>query len=137
MSRVLDTSVLVDFLTGDARARKVVLEATSTAVSALTWLEVMVAAPADCSDATRAFLGAFERLSISEAVADEALLLRRRHPDLDERRALTWACARVNRADWVTSDTRGLGGRIAGVVVPYRRGPSGSDDPAISAARRP
>lgn len=120
MSRVLDASILLDFLQGDKRSRKIVQESTPSAISAVTWLQVMIAAPEDLTDVTRSFLRSFERLSISEAVVDEALLLKRNYPKLDDQRVLTWACARVNRMPWVTSNASGLPPKRTDVEVPYR-----------------
>jgi predicted nucleic acid-binding protein len=120
VSRLLDTSVLIDYLNGEPKARAVLEDGSPRAVSVVTWLEVMSLAPEAVAEQTRGFLRTFERLSVSEAVADEALRLMGVHPGLPYHRALTWACARVNKIPWVTSDARNLPKHAADIEVPYR-----------------
>ena len=120
MSRLIDTGILLDYLNGEPRARDVLDVAAPRAVSAITWLEVMSLAPAEVVEATRGFLRTFERLSISEAVADEALRLMSSHPRLPYHRALNWACARVNKVTWITSDAKHIPASATDIEVPYR-----------------
>jgi predicted nucleic acid-binding protein len=119
MSALIDTSVLVDYLTGDARAARVLEEHPRAAISVIAWLEVMAISPADRVEQTRAYLRSFERLSISEAIADEALRLLQQHRRLGSLRALSWATAVANQLTYVTVDAAGLP-EDARILVPYR-----------------
>ena len=77
---LFDTSILLDYLLGDKRADAVFRQHQYRAVSVISWVEVMCVSPEDKHEATRAFLRSFERLSINESIADEALVLVRQRP---------------------------------------------------------
>jgi predicted nucleic acid-binding protein len=117
---LFDTSILLDYLLGDKRADAVFRQHQYRAVSVISWVEVMCVSPEDKHEATRAFLRSFERLSINESIADEALLLTRQRPGLAIHRALTWATAIVNRMPYVTVEATHIGRDEPGVVMPYR-----------------
>ena|SRR5882672_2080295 len=121
VSALFDTSVLLDYLLGDKRAGAVFKQVSYRALSVITWVEVMSVAPAEKHETTRGFLRSFERLSISEAIADEALRLIRDRPGLPFHRALTWATALVNQLIYITADARFVRDNDKGVLVPYAR----------------
>lgn len=104
MTVLVDTGLLLDYLNGDKRAAKALEPHPHRAISVVTWLEIMAIAPADKLEATRGFLRSFERLSISEAIADEALRLMTKYADLPFDRALTWATAQINQLTLLTVD---------------------------------
>ncbi|ARN18965.1 PIN domain-containing protein [Piscinibacter gummiphilus] len=112
---VIDTGVLLDYLAGDERAQRAIAPCVHRAISVVTWLELMAVCPAGQLDAARGFLRTFERLSISESVADEALRLVQARPGLPLNRALAWATARVNQLYFVTSEPA-----CAGLVLAYQ-----------------
>ncbi|HJU39632.1 MAG TPA: hypothetical protein VJ724_08670, partial [Tahibacter sp.] len=91
------------------------------AISAVTWLEAMAVAPEERRESTRAFLRSFERLSVNEAIADEALRLMQMHEGLAFHAALNWATARANQLVFVTAQAEHLPAHDTGVAVPYRR----------------
>jgi hypothetical protein len=122
VTTLFDTSVIVDYLIGDARARALVEATPHRAISVLSWVEVMGVAPVATRDATRLFLRSFERLAINEAIADEAAALLRDRVVLPYPRAVTWATARINKLRYVTSDPRGID-PDGDVLVPYRSAP--------------
>jgi hypothetical protein len=103
-STLVDTPLLLDYLHGDKRARKALEACPHRSISVVSWLELMALCPPDVADPTRGFLRTFERLSISEGIADEALRLVQRKPGLPMARALTWATANVNQLTYLTSD---------------------------------
>jgi predicted nucleic acid-binding protein len=103
-STLVDTALLLDYLLGDKRARKALEACPHRSISVVTWLELMALSPPDVADPTRGFLRTFERLSISEGIADEALRLVLRKPGLPMTRALTWATANVNQLTYLTCD---------------------------------
>jgi predicted nucleic acid-binding protein len=117
---LFDTSILIDYLVGDQRAGAVFREHPHRAVSVITWVELMAASPEGKHETTRAFLRTFERLSINESIADEALRLIRERPGLSFHRALTWATAIVNRMTYVTVEASQMKRDEPGVVMPYR-----------------
>ncbi len=120
MTVLIDTSLLLDYLNGDKRAGQALEPHRHRAISVITWLEVMAVAPPDKVEETRGFLRSFERLSISEAIADEALRLMNKHQEATFHRALTWATAHINQLTLVTVDV--LAAKLDGVKVeaPYR-----------------
>jgi hypothetical protein len=103
-SALIDTPLLLDYLRGDKRARKALDACPHRSISVVSWLELMTLCPPDVADPTRGFLRTFERLSISEGIADEALRLVQLKPGLPMARALTWATANVNQLFYLTSD---------------------------------
>jgi len=121
MSVLVDTPLLLDYLNGDKRAAAALEAYAHRSISVVTWLELMAACPPDLADSTRGFLRTFERLSVSESIADEALKLMQRKPGLPMSRALTWASANVNQLSFLTNDSAGVASGDANVVVPYRR----------------
>jgi predicted nucleic acid-binding protein len=119
MNALIDTGLLLDYLRGDERAARALHDCTHRAITVATWLEVMRASPPDRREATRSFLRTFERLSISESSADEAVRLSFAHPGLSAARAINWANAVVNQLVFVTTDPGGGGLPNRDVVVPY------------------
>lgn len=109
MSVLIATELLLDYLRGNREAARLVDAHAHRSISVLTWLEVMSLAPPARREATRAFLRSFERLSLNEAIADEALRLREQQPDLDSHAALNRATALMNRLEYV--DGRRVGWR--------------------------
>ena len=121
MSSVLvDTALLRDYLHGDKRAQRALAPYMHRSICVVTWLELMSTCPPAVLEETRSFLRTFERLSVSESIADEALRLTNEHPALELRRALIWACAIANRTVFLTTEPAELGASLTGVVVPYR-----------------
>jgi predicted nucleic acid-binding protein len=123
VTALFDTSILLDYLLGDARTSAVFKQFAHRALSVITWVEVLSVAPQARHDSTRAFLRSFERLSISEAIADEALRLIRERPGLPFHRALTWATASVNRMTYVTVDRSFVRDDDKDVLCPYAWSP--------------
>jgi predicted nucleic acid-binding protein len=119
-SVLIDTPLLLDYLRGDKRAQRAMQPYEHRSISVVTWLEVLSICPPEVLDATRGFLRSFERLSISEGIADEALLLMQKKPGLASNRALAWASARVNQLPFVTSDPKHIVATDTDVVMPYR-----------------
>jgi predicted nucleic acid-binding protein len=136
VSVLIDTGVLVDYLRGDPRAADVVESHAHRAISALTWLETMAMAPRNRQAPTLAFLRSFERLSISEAIADEALVLKEAHPGLDLHQALNWATARANRLVFVSTLADVLPVADAGIVLAYSRKGVAHSTGGVSSTRR-
>jgi hypothetical protein len=88
-------------------------------LSVVSWLELMAECPATLLVETKAFLRSFERLSVSEAIADEALRMVRQYPGLTRDRALVWASAMVNQLPLLTCNPRGLPRNDPRIVFAY------------------
>lgn len=119
---LIDTDVLLDYLRGDDRAARALAPYSHRAISVVTWLDLMAQCPAALIEPTRGFLRSFERLSVNEAIADTALELTHRFPNLTRQRALTWATARLNQLTYVTADRRFASCGERDVSVPYDHG---------------
>jgi len=116
---LLDTNILIDFLRGIPAARDELDRYDDKAISIVTWMEVMAAAPVLAERATRDFLDGFALIALNETVANRAIGLRRRYrlklPD-----AVVWASAQVHAMLLVTRDTKGFPVDDPGVRMPYR-----------------
>ncbi|HEX4199775.1 MAG TPA: type II toxin-antitoxin system VapC family toxin [Caulobacteraceae bacterium] len=116
---LFDTNILIDFLNGVEEARAELANYDDSAISVVSWMEVMVGAPDGAKDGTKAFLSTFQLIGLDEPVAEAAVALRRSHriklPD-----AIVWASARVNGRLLVTRNERDFPTSDPGVRSPYR-----------------
>ena len=122
---LLDTNILIDFLNGIDAAREVLDREEASAISQITWMEVMAGACDAREDRQlRGWLACFEVFSVDEAVADEAVAdeavricrnERHRLPD-----AIIRATARVSGRILVTRNTRDFPADAPEIHVPYR-----------------
>jgi len=119
VNALIDTRLMLDYLQGEPRAAEAFAGCASRSITALTWVEVMRRCPPDRREATRAFLRGFERLSISESTADEAMRLSFARDGLPLERAVNWASAIVNQLVFVTTEAQGVREAERNVVVPY------------------
>lgn len=92
MTLVVDTSILIDHLRGDDRARRLLERAASSpeervAASVLTKVEVLAGMRSEEEAATRRLFAVFEWVPVTEALAeragDLARLYLRSHPGVD------------------------------------------------------
>ena len=115
---VFDTNILIDYLNGIPAARDEILRYRERAVSIVTWMEVMVGTTPQTEAGTRAFLGTFEVLPLTDLVAEEAVALRRMHrirlPD-----AVIWASALTSASLLVTRNSRDFPPDRPEVRIPY------------------
>lgn len=120
MRALFDTNILIDYLRGIDAARAELARYTSVAISVITWMEVLIGAK-DPPEETmvRRFLRRFDKLELTEAVAEEGIALRRRHR-LKLPNAIIWASARRAGALLVTRNARDFPESEPGVRIPYR-----------------
>lgn len=115
---LFDTNILIDFLNALPQAREELARYEERAISIVTWMEVMVGAPAELEAATRGFLAGFTVIPIGDQVAERAVQLRRDHgiklPD-----AVIWASADIHALLLVTRNTRDFTADAPGIRVPY------------------
>ena len=131
MGALLDTNILIDYLSGIEAAREELARHEDPSISAVTWMEVTVGARRAIAWATgvrvsddgeaarlRSFLSGFRLVSIDEAVSELAVAIRREHrirvPD-----AIIWASARRIEGLLVTRNTRDFQADEPGVRVQY------------------
>lgn len=119
-SVLFDSTIVIDALLGRSAAAELLDAHADRAISVVTWIEVLTGSPEGEIANTRRFLRAFTRVDLTEAVADEAAALRRRHrlrlPD-----AVILASAALHGRVLLTRDAKDFErlGR-PDVVVPYR-----------------
>jgi predicted nucleic acid-binding protein len=115
---LFDSCILIDYLQGIPEAREELRRYDESAISIVTWMEVMVGADASVEVATRGFLAAFETIGVDAEIAERAVAIRRgsriRLPD-----ALIKATADVVGALLVTRNVRDFPPDIPGVRIPY------------------
>jgi predicted nucleic acid-binding protein len=118
VAALFDTNILIDHLRGIPAAATELERYDVRAISAITWMEVLVGAPSAAERETRAFLDGFRLIGIDRAVAEGAVTLHRGHrlklPD-----AIVWASARAHGMLLVTRDTKGFPADDPGVRIPY------------------
>jgi predicted nucleic acid-binding protein len=116
---LFDTNILIDFLGGVPQAREEFDRYDDSAISIVTWMEVMVGAAAPVADATRLFLEGFALVNLDQPIAEAALALRCTHgmklPD-----AVVWASAQVGGRLLVTRNTKDFPADDPGVRAPYK-----------------
>lgn len=119
MRVVIDTNILIDFLSGADAANEELARHDEPCISPISWMEVMVGAE-DVSEEQRlkAFLTQFERVPIDHEVAEFAVGIRKttriRLPD-----AIIWATAKRIDGVLVTGNTRDFPLQDPGIRVPY------------------
>ena len=94
---LFDTNILIDYLNAVPEARDEIARYEGSAVSIITWMEVLIGARTEVEQATRRFLDGFEVVAVDGPIAERAVLLRQRH--------------RIKLPDaiiWATADTRSL-----------------------------
>jgi predicted nucleic acid-binding protein len=118
VSTLLDTNILIDYLNGIPEAKLELERYSDSAISVITWMEVMVGTSAHNVDGTRAFLAGFILLPIDAPVSQRAVELRQgkriKLPD-----AIVWATAQVHRRLFVTRNFKDFAPDEPGVRVPY------------------
>jgi len=119
VTTVFDANIVIDLLKGVEPA---LLEAEShddRAISIVTWMEVMAGVTPELKDDVRGVLSEFRLISLSGAIAEQAVIERRQRriklPD-----AITIATAVVERGVLVTRNTKDFPRNERHVRIPYR-----------------
>jgi predicted nucleic acid-binding protein len=117
---VFDTNILIDLLNGRIEANTEAGRYSSSAISRISWIEVL-AGVHNTEDQNRVedLLGFFEIIELDEPVAREAIALRQQHrlklPD-----AVIWASAKLRDSLLVTRNSRDFPIGDPGIRVPYQ-----------------
>ena len=78
---LFDTNILIDYLNGVAAAKAEIARYERPAISVISWIEVLAGTRPGVEAETRKFLSSFERIELSENIADRAVALRTRLED--------------------------------------------------------
>jgi predicted nucleic acid-binding protein len=115
---LFDTNILIDYLGGIALAKDELARYQDSAISIVSWMEVLIGAAPEVEPATRRFLSRFTIVEIDRTVAERAVIIRRngriRLPD-----AIIQASAEVHSMLLVTRNTRDFDGASPSIRVPY------------------
>ncbi len=116
---LIDSNILIDFLAADPRAMDELARYTDRYISVINWIEVMAGVVPDEQAATERTLSAFERIELTEPIADRAATLRRERrlklPD-----AIIQATAQIGDLLLVTRNTKDFPESLDGVRNPYK-----------------
>lgn len=116
---LLDTNILIDYLNGLTKAQAELNRFDDKAISLITWMEVMIGTTAATQADTKLFLATFELLTIDDAVAAQAVLLRQtRRIKLPD--AIIWATAQTHHRILITRNTKDFAENEPGVMIPYQ-----------------
>ena len=121
LKALIDSDVLLDFLDGFAAAGEELKRYRERCVSIISWMELMAGAKTSEDEATRrGFLNHFRILPLTDAVAEEAVTLGRKHrlklPD-----AIIWATAVTENCLLVSRNSKDFPAHETGIRFPYRR----------------
>jgi predicted nucleic acid-binding protein len=116
---LFDTNILIDYLSGVAKARTELSHFSDRAISIVTWMEVMAGTTPQDEAQIQAFLAAFRSFPITQEVAERSFNLRRQQkiklPD-----AIILATAQLENRLLITRNTRDFSAGSPGVRIPYR-----------------
>ena len=121
LKALIDSDVLLDFLDGFPAAAEELTRYRDRCVSIISWMELMAGAKTTAEEETRrGFLSHFQVLPLTSPVAEEAVILRRKHrlklPD-----AIIWATAVTANCLLVSRNRKDFPANQPGVRFPYRR----------------
>lgn len=122
VNAVFDSDFLIDYLGGLEVAREAAETYERRYMSIISFVEVLTGAEdADEDDQARAALGGFEIISVTDSIAERAILLRRTRRRLKTPDALIWATAQdLPDCVLVTRNRRDFPADDPGIHVPYR-----------------
>lgn len=119
MKALFDTNILIDYLNGIGAAREEINRYQQVAISAITWMEVMVGTNPDEETLVRNFLSRFTLIPLTAKVAERAVEIRRatriRLPD-----AIIRASAEIENALLISRNTKDFPASEPWVRIPYQ-----------------
>ena len=122
LKALFDTNILIDYLNGIDAARQEIARYAYPSISLITWMEVLVGTTAEEEPIVREFLHRFQVVAIDQAVAEQAITLRKvRRIKLPD--AIVQATALVGSMVLITRNTKDFPEGDAGIRVPYRLDP--------------
>jgi len=119
LKAVLDTNILIDYLSGYEEASKEIKLFKEPAISIISWMEVWVGVDKEDEPLVQSFLSTFKVLQVSHEIAIEAVQLRKQHklklPD-----AIIWASATSQGWTLVTRNSKDFKSSLPGIRIPYK-----------------
>lgn len=119
MKALFDTNIVIDYLNGITLAKTEINQYQTKFISIITWIEVLVGASAEETNAVKNFLQQFKLIAIDSDIAHIAVKIRKtrriRLPD-----AIIWASAEKNDCMLVTRNTKDFPENMPFVRVPYQ-----------------
>ena len=116
---LFDTNILIDYLSGIPKARQEITRYVDSAISVITWMEVMAGAKPENEQATALFLGTFRLLTLTPAIAQQAVDVRRtlriKLPD-----AIILATAQIEKRILITRNTKDFKPDNISIRLPYQ-----------------
>ena len=101
-----DSSILIDLLNGDARAKAEIDRVELPAISRISWIEVMSKVPPERDRLMESFFADFSMDEVSQEISRKAAMLRLDRPKLKLPDAVVLASAQVNNRILVTRNIR-------------------------------
>lgn len=118
MKALLDTNILIDYLSGVKAAKKELALYPDKAISIITWMEIQVGVDEGDQTIVDHFLSKFTVVPIDMAVSARAVALRHKtRIKLPE--AIIWATAQVGNRLLVTRNSKDFPAAHPGVRIPY------------------
>jgi predicted nucleic acid-binding protein len=115
---LFDTNILIDYLNGIPQARDELALYEESAISIISWMEVMAGASEEAQVGTRAFLNGFTLIGLTAPIADLAVTLRRTRsiklPD-----SIIEASAAIHDMLLITRNSKDFAADSPFVRVPY------------------
>jgi len=121
LNALIDSDVLLDFLDGFAPAAREIARYRHCSISIISWMELVAGVSNSADEQTRReFLNHFRIVPLTTQIAEEAVMLRRKHrlklPD-----AIIWATAIIENCLLVSRNTKDFPHNQPSVRFPYRR----------------
>lgn len=119
MIAVFDSNILIDYIRGVEPALEEMERHEIKEISVITWMEVLTGATPERESRVRELLGRFQKLPITDEIAEQAVIERRfRRIKLPD--AILIATATVRGGQLITRNTRDFPHEEKHVHIPYR-----------------
>lgn len=117
---VFDTNILIDYLSGIEKARRLIEKEQSRFISVISQIEIMVGAQDQGEQAAlELFLAHFERIDVDQDLADLAVSVRKDY-NLKIPDAIIYASAVSREAIFFTRNTKDFSTGMPFVTIPYK-----------------
>lgn len=119
MRALIDTNILIDYLSGISKAKKELERYKNPMISCITWMEIMVGATKAEEPKIRRFLLGFKQVAIDQKISESAVDIRKSHR-IKLPYAIIWASSRTQEAILVTRNTKDFPGDTPEIRIPYK-----------------
>lgn len=114
-----DSNILIDSLHGHAMARDEIVRAGPSAISRVTWIEVMSKGDEAALASAEILLRVFDIDEVDDAVSRRAAALRRQRPRLKLADSVILASAQVHGRVLITRNHKDFPVDLPGIYIPY------------------